>query len=407
MALERLCDIFYYQKENYPLEKSLAGKENGAWRAYSTDEVIDIMNKVSLGMLALGIGKNDKVGIISGNRPEWTFIDQAILQIGAINVPVYPNINENEVQFIFSDAGVKMVFVSNEDLFKKVRDIQPKLPLLNHIFTFNKIPNARHWKEVIEAGKGDSISKINELKSTIKALDLATIIYTSGTTGEPKGVMLSHNNVVSNVLASHPIFPINPSDVALSFLPLNHIFERMVSYLYMSKGVSVYFSESTDTIVADLKEVKPQIFTTVPRLLEKVYERIVATGLALKGIKRALFFWALNLGLRYDELGNNGFFYKLQLSIANKLVFVKWREALGGEVTAIVSGGAALQPRLAKVFTAGKIPIMEGYGLTETSPVIAVNHLLKGEFKLGTVGMVLTGVMVKIAEDGEICVKGT
>jgi long-chain acyl-CoA synthetase len=406
MALERLCDIFYFQKETYPLEKSLAGKENGAWRTYSTDEVIDIMNKLSLGLLALGIGKNDKIGIMSGNRPEWTFIDQAILQIGAINVPVYPNINENEIQFIFSDADVKMVFVSNEDLFKKVRDVQSKLPSLKHIFTFNKIPNARHWKEVVEAGKGGNMSKINELKSTIKARDLATIIYTSGTTGEPKGVMLSHNNVVSNVLASHPIFPINHGEVALSFLPLNHIFERMVSYLYMSKGVSVYFSENTDTIVADLKEVKPQIFTTVPRLLEKVYERIVSTGLALTGIKRALFFWALNLGLRYDDLGNNGFFYNLQLSIANKLIFVKWREALGGSVTAIISGGAALQPRLAKVFTAGKIPVLEGYGLTETSPVISVNHLVKGECKLGTVGMVLSGVTVKFAEDGEICAKG-
>ena len=406
MTLERLCDIFYYQKEKYPLQKSIAGKENGAWKTYSTDEVIDIINQLSLGLLALGIGKGDKVGIISYNRPEWTFIDQAVLQIGAINVPVYPNISEHEIQFIFADAGVKMVCVSNEELFNKVKEVQQQLPLLKHIFTFNKIPNARHWKEVMEAGKGGSLTKVDELKNTIKKEDLATIIYTSGTTGEPKGVMLSHNNVISNVLAAHPIFPISHGEIGLSFLPLNHIFERMVSYLYMSKGVSVYFVEGTDTIVADLKEVKPQIFTTVPRLLEKVYERIVSTGLALTGIKRAIFFKSLNIGLEYNDEGNNSFFYNLKLFIASKLVFVKWREALGENIRAIVSGGAALQPRLAKVFTAAGLPVMEGYGLTETSPVVSVNHLVKGECKLGTVGIVLDGVTVKFANDGEICVKG-
>ena len=394
----------------------LAAKEDGAWRKYSTVTVRDSVKKLAAGLLKIGISghdmtteNRDKVAIISNNRPEWLITDMAIQQSGAILVPVYPTTNPNEIEFIFNDAAVKYVFVSNEELHQKVKGIQSKIPSLRGIYSFNKIDGVKHWSEISESVTPEDLQKVQAASDSVKPTDLATIIYTSGTTGVPKGVMLSHLNIVSNILFSKVSFPFDdaPQALALSFLPLNHIFEKTVSYIYMFSGISIYYAESLDTIGANLQELHPDIFTTVPRLLEKVYERIMSKGAELKGIKRSLFFWAVELGKRYDNRINKGFLYNLKLSIANKLIFSKWREALGGNIKYIVTGGAACQERLMRIFNAARIPLYEGYGPTENSPVISVNGRLPGRQKYGTVGPVIEGIEVKLAEDGEICVRGS
>lgn len=410
---KRLFDAIQYHLEREPLDVMLAGKENNKWRTYSTREVKTMVDKLSSGLLNMGVScgdmsseGRDKVAILCKSRPEWIMLDFAVQQIGAVLTPIYPTINVNELEFILNDAQVKMVFVNDEELFLKVLSVKDKVPSLKDIFTFEYVPNARHWKEVLNAASPSPESQIKPISEKITGEDLLTIIYTSGTTGRPKGVMLSHNNILSNVMAGIPCFPPGKGQKALSFLPLNHIFERMVSNLYMMYGTSVYFAESFDTIGENLKEVKPDIFTSVPRILEKVYEKIMKTGEGLTGIKRKLFFWAHGLAEKYEINKPQSFGYKIQLALANKIVFNKWREGVGGNIRAIISGGAACQVRLIRIFTAAGIPILEGYGLTETSPVIAVNRFDVKDRMFGTVGPLLGGVEVKIAEDGEILCKG-
>jgi long-chain acyl-CoA synthetase len=409
----RLFDCLEYHLERSPLEDMLAGKEGGKWKKYSTQQVKNIVDDLSAGLLSLGIGcgdmsveGRDKIAILSKNRPEWLMLDLASQQIGAVLTPIYPTININELEFVLNDAQVKMVFVNDEELFLKVLSLKERVPSIKEVFTFEHVANARHWKEVIAQSNPQQKEKIRDIAATIKYEDLATIIYTSGTTGKPKGVMLSHKNILSNVMACMPCFPPGEKMRSLSFLPLNHIFERMVSYLYLFRGTSIYYAESLDTIADNLKEVKPNMFTTVPRLLEKVYDRIMQKGNELTGIKRKLFFWAHRLAEKFEINKKQGAWYNLQLNLANKIVFKKWREGLGGDIKCIVTGGAACQVRLIRIFTAAKIPIMEGYGLTETSPVIAVNRFQEKDRMFGAVGPLIEGVEVKIAEDGEIFCKG-
>ncbi len=411
----RLFDCIELQRTKFPKTDMLAAKENGQWRAYSTEEVRHTSLQLAAGLRALGVSENDmttegrdKIAIISNNRPEWLITDLAVQQSGAILVPIYPTTNPLEIEFIFNDAGVKYVFVSSQELYEKIRGVQPKVPSLRDIFSFNHIDGARHWSEVLEMATDEGMADVETVKQRIGKHDLATIIYTSGTTGTPKGVMLSHNNIVQNALLSKESFPFddNPQGKALSFLPLNHIFEKTISYIYMFSGIGIYYAESLETIGANLQEVKPDVFATVPRLLEKVYERIMAKGAALTGIKKQLFFWAVNLGKQYDNLKNGGVLYNLQLSLANKLIFNKWRDALGGNIQYVITGGAACQERLLRIFNAAQIPLYEGYGPTENSPVISVNRREKGMTKFGTVGPPIKGVEVKLMPDGEICVRG-
>ncbi len=402
----RLFDLLEGLKKMSPKDDALAAKENGVWHKYSTDEYIDIVNNLSYAFIAMGIQPGDKIGLISNNRPEWNFVDYACLQTGAVNTPLYPTISDQDLKLVIADADIKYFFTANEQQHAKVKSCSAN-STIKEMFCFTKINGVRSLQDLIDLGKSNrQQKKLEEIKASIKPDDLATLIYTSGTTGNPKGVMLSHRNFISNVVATKDLCPFKHEWRALSFLPLNHVYERMLSYLYASYGVSVYYAESLETIAANLKEVKPHIFVTVPRLLEKVYEKIVNTGSNLKGIKKMLFFWALRLGLRYEQHGANGWWYEFQLKIANKLIFSKWREALGGNIVAIISGGSALQSRLARVFHSARIKILEGYGLTETSPVIAVNNYDDNELKFGTVGPVLFNVKVKIAADGEIYAKG-
>ena len=391
----------------------LAAKEGGQWKKYSTAEVKSIVDNLSAGLLSLGVSGNDmtpegrdKVAILCKNRPEWIMLDMAVQQIGAMLVPVYPTINVNELEFVLKDAEVKMAFVNDEDLFLKVLSLKEKVPTLKDIFTFEHVANARHWKEVTALSTPQLIDRVKPISDKIDYEDLATIIYTSGTTGTPKGVMLSHRNIISNVMACIPCFPPGDDLRSLSFLPLNHIFERMVTYLYLFRGTSIYYAESLETIGDNLKEVNPNMFTTVPRLLEKVYDRIMQKGNELTGTKKNLFFWAHSLAEKFEINKNQGAWYNFKLGIANKIIFKKWREGLGGNLKCIVTGGAACQVRLIRIFTAASIPIMEGYGLTETSPVISVNRYQESGRMFGTVGPLINGVQVKIAEDGEILCKG-
>ena len=413
MELKRLFDCLAYNLEKNPIPDMLNEKESGRWKNYSTAEVAEMVDKISAGLLALNISKGDmtpekrdKVAILSKNRPEWVMVDLAVQQIGAILTPIYPTINVNELEFVLNDAEVKLVFVNDEETFHKVTTVKSKVPSLREVFTFEHVAGARHWKEMLVTPTEDIKSKIRSIADTIGYEDLATIIYTSGTTGTPKGVMLSHRNIVSNVMACIPCFPPGERNKALSFLPLNHIFERMVTYLYLFNGTAIYYAESFETIGDNLKEVKPQMFTTVPRLLEKVYDKIMAKGNELKGVKRKLFFWAHDLANKYEINKALPLSYRIQLAVANKVVFSKWREALGNNLKCIVSGGAAAQVRLIRIFTAAQIPIMEGYGLTETSPVISVNRYNVEDRMFGTVGPLIDKVQVKIAEDGEILCKG-
>jgi len=409
----RLFDCLDEQLKNGGNEATLAAKENGQWREYSTAEVKKIVTQLSTGLLAMGYGSGDmsvdgrdKIAVLSKNRPEWVFLDLAVQQIGAVLVPLYTTIHINDLQFILNDASVKAVFVNDEELYHKVQNVKTKVSSIKDVFSFEHVDGAMHWKEILSKGRPEDEQHLTTISSKINTEDLFTIIYTSGTTGTPKGVMLSHHNILSNVMACMPCFPPGDKLKALSFLPLNHIFERMVTYLYLFRNTSIYYAESLETIGDNLKEVKPHMFTTVPRLLEKVYDKIMHKGSELTGIKRKLFFWAHSLAEKYDINKNQGAWYNTQLALANKIIFSKWREGLGNNIKCIVSGGAACQVRLIRIFTAGKIDIMEGYGLTETSPVISVNRYdIKGRM-FGSVGPLIDNVQVKIAEDGEILCKG-
>jgi long-chain acyl-CoA synthetase len=359
--------------------------------------------------LRIGVQKNDKIAIIStNNRTEWNVMDIGILQTGAQTIPIYPTISEEDYEYILNHSESIYCFVSDEEVLKKVNAIKKNVSSLKEVYSFNSIEGCKNWTELLELGKDESNqSDVEDCKNKVKPEDLATIIYTSGTTGKPKGVMLSHNNIVSNVISSAPRIPFEKGNSrGLSFLPVCHIFERMILYLYQYYGVSIYFGESIEKISDNIKEVQPNVMSAVPSLLEKVYDSIYAKGTQLTGIKKKLFFWAIELGLRYEPYGANGWWYEFQLKIARKLIFSKWKEGLGGNLDLMVSGSAALQPRLARVFAAAQIPVMEGYGLTETSPVITVNDMRNFGFKVGTVGKVIEGVKIKIAKDGEILCKG-
>lgn len=412
---KRLFDCIEYQLTHFPKEDMLNAKEDGSWKAYSTQQIQNLVDTLSAGLLQLGVAGNDmtaeeadKIAIISNNRPEWMIADMAVQQIGAILIPIYPTTSLAEVEFILNDAAVKYVFVSNSEMLHKVQDATVNLSSLKGIYTFDTVENAHHWNEILALATPDAKEKALQIKSRIPTSHIVTIIYTSGTTGTPKGVMLSHENIYTNVQFSKESFPFEdrPDWKVLSFLPLNHVFERMVMYIYMYSGISIYYAESVDTIGDNLKEIKPNGFTTVPRLLEKVFEKIMQKGNELTGLKRRLFFWSVSVAGKYDNQTNAGWWYILQLAIANKLVFSKWREALGGNISFIVTGGAACQTKLLRIFNAAKIPVYEGYGPTENSPVVCVNRKATSGHKFGTVGPPLNGVELKLADDGEILVAG-
>ena len=406
--IKRIFDFPYYMQKTYNLEKAFSTKYNGAWESISTIEYINKANAISRGLLKLGVKPNDKIAVISStNRTEWNIVDIGVLQTGAQNVPIYPTISANDYQYILNHSESIYCFVSDKNILEKLNQIKAQTPL-KAIFTFDDIPNEENWKDVLKLGEDTSYQE--ELESRMQAVkpnDLATLIYTSGTTGKPKGVMLSHTNLVSNVIDSKKRVPFKQENSkALSFLPVCHVFERMILYLYQYCGTEIYFAESIEKMSDNLKEISPTVMTAVPRLYEKVYDKIVAKGADLKGIKKALFFWALSLGLKYEPYKQNGWWYEWQLKIARKLIFSKWKEGLGGKLELMVSGSAALQPRLTRVFAAAGLPVMEGYGLSETSPVISVNDMRNEGFRVGTVGKVIDHVTVKIATDGEILVKG-
>jgi len=407
----RLFDFIYFQQENCPLDVAMTSKVAGEWKSYNTSEVIEAVNMASKGLLKLGVQPGDKIALIShNNRCEWNIMDMAILQIGAIDVPIYPTMSENDYEYILNHSESKFCFLSNDELYNKVKNVQGNVPALQEIYTFEEISGAKNWNEVLQSGKDGDQSKVDELKSGVKETDLATLIYTSGTTGLPKGVMLTHSNIASNVRASQERLPafVQGETRCLSFLPVSHIFERMMHYLYMYGSIKIYFAESIDTIKEDLNLAKPHAFSAVPRLLEKFYDGIVAKGAEAGGIKSKLFAWAVKIALEWEPNGDNGGFYEWKLGIARKLVFSKVKTALGlTEIGAVACGSAALQPRLARFFNGAGIPVFEGYGLTETSPVISVNTFsFPDMMKVGTVGVAIQDVDVKIAEDGEIICRG-
>ena len=407
--ITRLFDFPYYQLEKHNLDKALITKNNGEWIATSTQEYINKANAISRGLLRLGVKANDKVAIISmNNRTEWNICDIGILQTGAQDVPIYPTITQEDYEYVLNHSEAKYCFVSCKEVLSKINAIKHNVPTLKDIFCFDEVDGCKNWAEVLELGADESNqNEVEDRKNAVTNDDLATLIYTSGTTGRPKGVMLTHKNIVSNALNSAARLPIDiGNSKSLSFLPVCHIYERMLLYMYQYCGTSIYFAESLETISDNLKEIKPDVMSAVPRLLEKVYDKIYAKGAELTGLKKKLFFWAVELGLQYEPYGKNGALYELKLKIARKLIFSKWQEALGGNLKAIASGSAALQPRLARVYNAAGIPVMEGYGLTETSPVVSVNDMRKSGFRIGTVGKLLADTEVKIAEDGEILVKG-
>jgi len=409
IAITRLFDFPYYQLEKNNIAACLVTKYNGVWTKTSTQEYIDKANAISRALLRLGVLKNDKIAVISSsNRTEWNIMDIGILQTGAQNVPIYPTIAETDYEYILNHCEAKYCFVSDEEVLRKVNLIKANLTHLVEVYSFNTIEGCKNWTELLELGANkDNQDVVEDRKNNVNPEDLATIIYTSGTTGKPKGVMLSHHNIVSNVLDSSPRIPFEEgTSIALSFLPICHIFERVILYIYQYYSVSIYFAESIDKVAENINEVKPTVFSVVPRLLEKVYDKIYAKGTELSGIKKALFFWAVDLGLKYEPYGANGWWYEFQLKWARKLIFSKWKQALGNNLTVMVSGSAALQTRLTRVFAAAGMPVMEGYGLTETSPVITVNDVNNGGFRVGTVGKVIQNVEVKIASDGEILCKG-
>ena len=407
MEVTRTFDIIDRMLEKFPREDALCVKRNGKWEKFSTEEYKNHADWFSLGLLASGFKPNDKIVTISNNRPEWNFMDMGMSQVGVVHVPIYPNNGPREFRHIFAHSDARWVIVSSKEFYDKIKKIAAETENIEKIWSIDKIKGVANFEEILELGRKNEEKyrdKLEKIKASIQPDDLLSIIYTSGTTGLSKGVMLSHRNFVSNVKATVDLLPVEYPDKALSFLPLCHVLERMVNYLVQYKGIGVYYAESIDTIGENLLEVKPNGFATVPRVLEKLYDKIMMKGKELKGLKRTLFFWAVNLGLRYENDGSNGWWYNLQLKIANKLIFSKWREALGGNIKVIISGGAALQPRLARIFSAAGIPIMEGYGMTETSPVISVNY--PGHIKFGTVGPILKNIEVKIADDGEILMKG-
>ena len=409
MIPTRLFDFLEFAKNNHPSDNVLNTKYNGKWQSLSTHDYDLKANYISSSLISMGVKPGDKIAMISStNRSEWSIIDMGLSQIGAINVPLYPTITSKDYLYILNHSECKYCFVSDLEVYEKVFAVKEQVKSLKNIYSFDNIDKCSNWRELIDSGQESlDISIIQEQKSKVKPEDLATIIYTSGTTGTPKGVMLSHCNIVSNVLSTSNRFPFETGkETALSFLPICHVFERVVLYSYLYNGIDVYFAESLETISDNLKEVKPEIMTAVPRLLEKVYDKIYSKGEELDGLKQKLFYWAVEIALKYEPYNNNGILYSIKLALAKKLILSKWQEALGGNLKLIASGSAPLQARLARVFTAAGMTIVEGYGLTETSPAISLNDMRNGGLKIGTVGKLVDGVEVKIAEDGEILCKG-
>lgn len=407
MEIQRLFDIFAYQKERYPQEDAVVGKYDGKWKKHSTDDVINISDELALGLLDLGLQKGDMISIISGNCVEWTLLDQGIMKMGGIVVPIYPTSSEHDIVYICNHAEMKAVFVQDQELYEKVSGLKDQIPTLQHVYTFQEVQGAQRWDSIRKQTTPEGLATLKKIQDEIRGTDLATIIYTSGTTGNPKGVMLSHRNIVSNLNASDERLPVGKEHIALSFLPLSHIYERMINYLYFRAGISVYFAESLETIGDNLKEIRPHVFTAVPRLLEKVYEKIQAGGLANSGAKLALFKATTKLALKWEPDKQNGWWYHFRLGFLDKLVASKIRAKAGiDRCMAVASGSAALNPKLARFFNGIGVPLVEGYGLTETSPVISVNGFEPKMAKNGFVGKVISGGEIKIAEDGEILYKG-
>lgn len=409
MEPTRVFDLLdYYPAHFGDKADAFAGKKNGEWVKWTMAEFTRRAYAIASGLVNEGIQRGDRVAILAGNSPEWNMIDFAAQLSGAVLVPIYPTISEHDLRFVLGDCEAKVVFVSNTQIYEKTAKVESELPSPPKIICMHEQAGARQIKELEASGEANpQKDRIETVKKETKPNDLLTILYTSGTTGTPKGVMLSHNNLVSNFTALCDLPPIDHTGRVLSFLPLNHIYERMLVYLYMYRGPAIYYGESIDTIAENIREVKPHMFTCVPHLLQKVYNRITAKGAELTGFKRKLFFWAVELGEKYEvRPGGNSLWYRIKLAIASKLVFSKWREALGGNVRGMVSGGAALEPGLARIFWAAGMPVLEGYGLTETSPVISVNNFEPDSVCFGTVGPLIKGVQVKFAEDGEILVKG-
>ena len=408
VEITRLFEFPYYQLETYNLDAALVTKYDGEWIKTSTKEYLDKANAVSRALLKLGVKKNDKIAVISStNRTEWNIMDIGVLQVGAQNIPIYPTISADDYEYVLNHSESVFCFVSDEEVLEKVNKVKANTNL-KEVYSFDHINGCKHYSELFELGKDEgSQTELDKRKDQVKPSDLATIIYTSGTTGKPKGVMLSHHNIVSNSLDSIPRLPImDEGTKVLSFLPICHIFERVLIYIYQYAGVSIYYAEGLDKIGDNAKEIKPQLMSVVPRLLEKVFDKIYAKGDELKGIKRMLFYWAIELGEKYEPYKANGWWYEFRLKIARKLIFSKWREALGGELSTMVSGSAALHPRLSRIFCASGMMVMEGYGLTETAPVVSVGMYRDNHFKIGTVGKPIQNVEVKIADDGEILIKG-
>lgn len=408
MEIKRIFDLVDHYQLKYPdKEDTLAGKDNGVWKKYSISEYAEIADNISYGLLMLGIKKGDKIASITFNRPEWNFIDTGIQQIGAIHIPIYPTISDKDYQYILSHAEVKMIFVAGEEMYRRIQHVLPNVPTLKKVYTFKNLHGFEHLNELIELGANNKVPvTLKSIKDSINSDDIATIIYTSGTMSNPKGVVLLHRNIVSNFITAANILPLDSRHKALSFLPCCHVFERMMIYMYLYKGLSLYYAESIGTVSENLKEVQPHVMGTVPRMLEKVYDKIEATGKKLNRIKRIIFKWAVRVGKRYEMYGANGWYYDFKLLIARKLVFCKWKEALGGNLDIIVSGGAALQTRLARIYRAAGFRLIEGYGLTETSPLLTVNNFEPNGVRFGTVGKVVKDVSIKIAPDGEIIAKG-
>jgi len=408
MKVTRIFDLLEQLQTKYPdIEDIMAGNASGTWKKYSAKEYAEIVNNLSLGLLSLGVKKDDKIATIILNSPEWNFFDMAITQIGAIMLPIYPTISQTNYKHIFEEAAVKYVIVSNQDIYENIKDVVTDSPSILDVYSLEQVNGLKMWSEILDKGKENKEDDLEKLKSGIKPDDIATIIYTSGTTGNPKGVMLSHNNIISNLMSVAEVLSKNPFNVtkAISFLPLCHVYERILNYMYQLTGISVYYVDTIEKLGDTMKEVHPEIFGAVPRVIEKTYDKIVNKGRSLTGIKKQLFFWALNLAHEF-ELDGKSWFYKIQLNIADKLIFSKWRDAFGGKLDTIVSGGATLSPRLTRTFKAAKIRIHEGYGLTETSPVISVGRYEEDGLKFGTVGPVFDIMDVKFSEDGEILVKG-
>jgi long-chain acyl-CoA synthetase len=408
MEVTRTFDLIQYTHDKYPRPDMYCGKQDNNWIKYSSEDALNNTNWVSYGLLSMGFKKGDKIATITGNKPEWNFADMGLAQAGMIHVPIYPTIGTDEYAFILNHSDVKAIIVGNKSIYSKVSPIADNLKALRAVFSFDAVDGVRSFNEIIEEGKRNEEkykAELEAIKTSIKPEELVTIIYTSGTTGDSKGVMLNHINLMSNVIETSKAHHLGYGNKAISFLPLCHVLERMLNYHYQYKGISVYYVENMGTVGEVVKDVKPHIFATVPRLLEKIYDNIIGKGKSLSWVKRRIFFWAVNLGLKFRLKGNSAF-YRFRLKIARKLIFSKWREALGNEIVVIVSGGAALQSRLERIFWAAGIPVIQGYGLTETSPVISVNPLRIDEIKFETVGPVLQGVKVKIADDGEILSKG-